>query len=78
MTASVTALLRCPVCGAAGEKTADGKSFFAMESGGIATISPKAATSILAATAKRGTQKRRCAPEARFSRRATMRLFPIV
>ena len=28
MTASVTALLRCPVCGAAGEKTADGKSFF--------------------------------------------------
>lgn len=28
MTASVEALLRCPVCGAAGEQTADGKSFF--------------------------------------------------
>lgn len=27
MTASVTALLRCPVCGAAGETTTDGKSF---------------------------------------------------
>lgn len=28
MTASVEALLRCPVCGAAGEQTANGKSFF--------------------------------------------------
>ena len=27
MTASVTALLRCPICGAAGETTKDGKSF---------------------------------------------------
>lgn len=28
MTASVEALLRCPVCGREGEQTADGKSFF--------------------------------------------------
>lgn len=28
MTGDVEALLRCPICGAAGEQTADGKSFF--------------------------------------------------